>query len=171
MVKHWNLSNIGHNSRVTCYCRRRELKNFTGLSTQDTRKTTETGMRTFASSMQNYRYEQNQWLSGLCPSSGTLIKHNVSEAGSARGGRHLHIIHLLLSFGLSLGSVLLRRAFLSSVWLGLGPSRVGVSFLPPEDGNRSSFRNTVFCNIRIPDKGQSPETKWFWVLRTIVRTL
>jgi hypothetical protein len=32
----------------------------------------------------------------------------------------------------------------------------GLSFLRPEDGNRSSFRNVVFS--RIPDDGESPKT-------------
>jgi hypothetical protein len=44
-------------------------------------------------------------------------------------------------------------------WLRLalsnGPNWVGSSSPPPpEDGNRSSFRNVVFC--RIPDDGKSP---------------
>jgi hypothetical protein len=52
---------------------------------------------------------------------------------------------------------------LLSLALSKGPNRVG-AFLPsPEDGDRSSFGNVVFFNYLIPDDGQSPETRWFWL--------
>jgi hypothetical protein len=35
----------------------------------------------------------------------------------------------------------------------------GEDTYPPEDGNRSSFRNVVFS--RIPDDGKSPKTQYF----------
>jgi hypothetical protein len=44
-----------------------------------------------------------------------------------------------------------------------------VSLPSHEDGDRSSSRKVVFS--RIPDDGQSPESQWFWVLCTTVRTL
>jgi hypothetical protein len=37
--------------------------------------------------------------------------------------------------------------------------------------NGSNFRNVVFLFLRIQDNGESPETKWFWVLYAIFRTL
>jgi hypothetical protein len=69
---------------------------------------------------------QNYWVFGLCPSSSILKtrKHNVSETPSASilrwGGRHLV--------------------------LSKGPNKVGVS-PSPEDENRSSSWNVVFCSF------------------------
>jgi hypothetical protein len=58
--------------------------------------------------------------SGLCPSSGILEtrKHNVSEAGYA-----------------------------SALRFTKGPNKVRVPPPSPEDGNRSTFRNTVFASF------------------------
>jgi hypothetical protein len=54
-----------------------------------------------------------------------------------------------------------------SQWLRLtlsqGLNIVRVSLPLPEDGNKSSFGNVVFQLLRIPDDGQSPRTKWFWI--------
>jgi hypothetical protein len=77
--------------------------------------------------------------------------------------------HLLWGLCPSSG-ILTRKQWLR--WaLSTGPNRVGVSFPLPEDGNRLSFRNDVFYLFRIPDDGQGPQTQWFWVLYTIIRTL
>jgi hypothetical protein len=72
---------------------------------------------------------QNYWVFLLCPTSGILEirKHSVSETGSV--------------------------SFLRSLvqWLRLalskGPNWVGVFPPSPADGNRSNFRNVVFCSF------------------------
>jgi hypothetical protein len=40
-----------------------------------------------------------------------------------------------------------------------GPNRADVSHRSPGDGNRPSFLNVLFWFFRIPDGGQSPDTK------------
>jgi hypothetical protein len=62
---------------------------------------------------------KDYWVLGLCPSSGILKNTKEKKVSVQR----------------------LRLALYN------GPSRVGVSHPPPEDRNRSSFRNVVFFNI------------------------
>jgi hypothetical protein len=90
---------------------------------------------------------QNFWVSGLCPSSGTLNtwKH-VSETGPVS----------VLRWG--------GRRLLSWVqWLRLALYTGQLS--PPSlvSANRFSFWKFLFFLVfRIPDDGQSPETHTFW---------
>jgi hypothetical protein len=49
-----------------------------------------------------------------------------------------------------------------------GPNKVRVSLLPPEDGNRSSFRNVVFSSylkFRTMDKVHKPSDSEKFILR------
>jgi hypothetical protein len=52
-------------------------------------------------------------------------------------------------------------------WLRLalskGANRVGVIFILPEDGNRSSLRNVLFLKKKTLDDGQSPKTWSFHI--------
>jgi hypothetical protein len=57
-----------------------------------------------------------------------------------------------------------RRVQRLRIALSKGPDRVGVSLPSPEEGKRSSFRNTMFSSYLAlkKDDGQSPQTQSFW---------
>jgi hypothetical protein len=104
---------------------------------------------------------QNYWVYRICPSCGILIENAMYPKVS---------VSMFTWWEGDTYSVWSLVQWLRSA-LSKGPNRVGFSLPSCKYRNSPVSETLCFLDVQNPRRWKNPEIQWFWVLRTIIRTL